>query len=72
MKNICQEIKKFMMHPTLHSLILALTTIYLIFGVMNAGLIMVSVLVNIVDFFFNHSSTHGDIIQLWNRAVIFR
>jgi len=51
MKNICQEIKKFMMHPTLHSLIIALTALYLMFGVLNAGFILVQVLYSIGSFF---------------------
>jgi len=72
MKNILKDIKKFMMHPNVHSLILGLTTIYLIFGVMNAGLIMVSVLANIVDFFVNHSSTHGDVVLMGLGRIIFR
>lgn len=51
MKNIWKDIKKFMMHPTLHSLVLALTAIYLMFGVMNAGFILVQVLYSIGSFF---------------------
>ena len=71
MKDIFKEVKKFIMHPTVHSLILALTAMYLLFGVLNAGFIMVQVLVSIVDFFFNHSSTNGSIIYIWNRAIVF-
>jgi membrane-bound ClpP family serine protease len=62
MKNILKEIKKFMMHPTLHSLVLALTAMYLIFGVLNAGFIMISVLANLVDFLFQHLPTDWSII----------
>jgi membrane-bound ClpP family serine protease len=51
MKNICDNLKKFIMHPTLHSLVLALTAIYLMFGVMNAGFILVQVLYSIGSFF---------------------
>jgi hypothetical protein len=72
MKDIFKEIKKFMMHPTLHSLIIALTALYLMFGVLNAGFIMVQVLASIVDFFFNHSSTHGDVIHMWLGRIVFR
>jgi membrane-bound ClpP family serine protease len=72
MKNICDKLKKLMMNSTLHSLVLALTALYLMFGVMNAGFIMVQVVASMVDFFFNHSSTHGDIIHMWNRTVILR
>jgi membrane-bound ClpP family serine protease len=72
MKNICQEIKKFMMHPTVHTLILALTAMYLMFGVLNAGFILVQVLASLVDFFFNHLSTHGDIIHIGDWRIIFR
>jgi len=71
MKDIFKEVKKFIMHPTVHSLILALTAMYLLFGVLNAGFIMVQVLVNIIDFFFNHSSTNGSVIYIWNRAIVF-
>jgi membrane-bound ClpP family serine protease len=72
MKNILKEIKKFMMHPTVHSLILALTAMYLLFGVLNAGFIMVQVLANLVDFFYHHlSSTNGSVIYIWNRAIVF-
>jgi membrane-bound ClpP family serine protease len=72
MKNICNSLKKLMMHPTLHSLVLALTALYLMFGVLNAGFIMVQVLASIVDFFFHNSSTHGDIIHMWLGRIVFR
>jgi hypothetical protein len=55
MKNIWKDIKKFMMHPTLHSLVLALTAIYLMFGVMNAGFILVQVLYSIGSFFVENN-----------------
>ena len=72
MKDIYKNLKKLIMHPTLHSLVLALTAIYLMFGVMNAGLIMVQVVANIVDFFVNHSSTHGDVVLMGPGRIIFR
>jgi membrane-bound ClpP family serine protease len=71
MKELFKSIKQLLLHPTLHSLVLALTAMYLIFGVMNAGFIMLSVVANLVDFFFHHSSTHGDIIHIWYRAIVF-
>jgi membrane-bound ClpP family serine protease len=55
MKNICNNLKKFMMNPTLHSLVLALTAIYLMFGVMNAGFILVQVLYSIGLFFVENN-----------------
>jgi len=51
MKNICQKIKKLLMNPALHSLIMALTAMYLLFGVLNAGFILVQVLYSIGSFF---------------------
>lgn len=71
MKNICQEIKKFMMHPTVHTLVLALTAMYLMFGVLNAGFILVQVLASLVDFFFNHLSTDWNIIHIGDWRVVF-
>jgi glycosyltransferase involved in cell wall biosynthesis len=72
MKNICNNLKRLIMHPTLHSLILALTAIYLMFGVLNAGFIMVQVLANLIDFFFHHSFTHGDVISMGLGRIILR
>ena len=71
MKYIFKEVKKFMMHPTLHSLIVALTAMYLLFGVLNAGFIMVNVLASLVDFFFHHLPTDWSIVYIWNRAIVF-
>jgi hypothetical protein len=71
MKDIFKEVKKFMMHPTLHSLIVALTAMYLIFGVLNAGFIMVQVLASLADFFFHHLPSHWDVVHIWNRAIVF-
>jgi membrane-bound ClpP family serine protease len=62
MKDIFKELKKFMMHPTLHTLIVALTAMYLMFGVLNAGFIMVGVLANLVDFFWNHLPSDWSVI----------
>jgi len=39
------------MNPALHSLIMALTAMYLLFGVLNAGFILVQVLYSIGSFF---------------------
>jgi len=57
MKNICQKIKKLLMNPTLHSLIMALTAMYLLFGVLNAGFILVQVLYSIGSFFAESNQT---------------
>ena len=72
MKDIFKELKKFMMHPTVHTLVLALTAMYLLFGVLNAGFIMVQVFASLVDFLFHHLSTDGDVIHMWYRGIIFR
>jgi membrane-bound ClpP family serine protease len=62
MKDIFKQVKKFMMHPTVHTLILALTAMYLMFGVLNAGFILVQVLASLVDFFFHHLPTDWNVI----------
>ena len=72
MKNICDNLKKFIMHPTLHSLVLALTALYLMFGVLNAGLIMVQVFASLVDFLLHHLSTDWDVVHMWLGRIIFR
>ena len=71
MKELLKLIKELLLHPTLHSLVLALTAMYLMFGVLNAGFIMVNVVANLVDFFLHHSSTHGDVVYIGYRAIIF-
>jgi len=72
MKNICDNLKKFIMHPTLHSLILALTALYLMFGVLNAGFIMVQVFASLVDFLLHHLSTDWDVVHMWLGRIVFR
>ena len=71
MKYVYEKIKYFLLHPTVHSLVVALTAMYLLFGVLNAGFIMVNVLAQIIDFFFHHSSTHGNIIHMWLGGIVF-
>jgi hypothetical protein len=72
MKDIFKELKKFMMHPTVHTLVLALTAMYLLFGVLNAGLIMVQVFASLVDFLLHHLSTDGGVIHMWLGGIVFR
>jgi len=71
MKDIFKELKKFMMHPTVHTLVLALTAMYLMFGVLNAGFILVQVLASLVDFFLNHLPTDWNIVNVWDRGIVF-
>lgn len=71
MKDIFKEVKKFMMHPTVHTLVLALTAMYLMFGVLNAGFILVQVLASLVDFFFHHLPAHGNVVHVWNGGIVF-
>ena len=70
MKDIFKEVKRFLRHPTLHSLILALTAMYLLFGVLNAGFIMISVLASLADFFWNHLPFDWSVVYVWNRTII--
>jgi membrane-bound ClpP family serine protease len=72
MKDIFKELKKFMMHPTLHSLIVALTTMYLMFGVLNAGFIMVQVAASIIEYIFGHLPTDWDVVHMWLGRIVFR
>jgi hypothetical protein len=51
MKDIIKSIKELLFHPTFHSLVVAVTAIYLMFGVLNAGFILVQVLYSIGSFF---------------------
>jgi len=60
-----------MMHPTVHTLVLALTAMYLMFGVLNAGFILVQVLASLVDFFLNHLPTDWNIVNVWDRGIVF-
>lgn len=71
MKDIFKELKKFMMHPTVHTLVLALTAMYLMFGVLNAGFILVQVLASLVDSFLNHLPTDRNIVNVWDRGIVF-
>jgi membrane-bound ClpP family serine protease len=71
MKDIFKKLKKFMMHPTVHTLVLALTAMYLMFGVLNAGFILVQVLASLVDFFLNHLPTDWNIVNVWDRGIVF-
>lgn len=71
MKNIYEKIKYFLLHPTVHSLIVALTAMYLLFGVLNAGFILVQVLASLADFFFNNLPTNWNIVNVWDRGIVF-
>ena len=71
MKDIFKEVKRFLCHPTLHSLILALTAMYLLFGVLNAGFIMVQVLANIAEFLYHHLPADWSVVYIGYRAIIF-
>ena len=70
MKDIIKLIKRFSLNPTLQSLVLALTATYLMFGVLNAGFIMVQVLTNLIDFFFHHLPSDWSIVYVWDRTII--
>jgi membrane-bound ClpP family serine protease len=54
MKNIIQRIKKVIKNSSVQSLIVALTAMYLMFGVLNAGFIMVQVTMSLLEFFYTH------------------
>jgi hypothetical protein len=71
MKELLKLIKELLLHPTLHSLVLALTAMYLMFGVLNAGFIMVNVLANLIDFFFHHLSSDWYVVYIGNGAMVF-
>jgi len=56
MKDIIKSIKELLLHPTFHSLVVAVTAIYLMFGVLNAGFILVQVLYSIGSFFAENNN----------------
>lgn len=62
MKELCKILKDVMLHPTFHSLAVAATAMYLIFGVLNAGFILIQVLASLADFFLNHLPTDWNIV----------
>ena len=55
MSKICTAFKEVIVNPTLHTLLVALFAMYLLFGVLNAGFIMVQVLAIILEFFYSHA-----------------
>ena len=71
MTRIYENIKKFIKSPALHGLLVALTAMYLMFGVLNAGFILVQVLASLVDFFLNHLPTDWNIVNVWDRGIVF-
>lgn len=67
MKELYKILKDVVLHPTFHTLAVALTAMYLIFGVLNAGFIMVQVAASIIDYIWSHLPTNWYIvhIRLW-------
>ena len=54
MKRVIKHTKRIITNATMRSTILALTTMYLLFGVLNAGFIIVQVLFSVGEFVVNH------------------
>lgn len=62
MKELYKILKDVVLHPTFHTLAVALTAMYLIFGVMNAGFIMVQVAAAIVEYIWGHLPANWNIV----------
>lgn len=71
MKELCKILKDLVLHPTFHTLAVALTAMYLIFGVLNAGFIMVQVAASIIDYIWSHLPANWNVIHVWYRGIIF-
>ena len=63
MKRVIKHTKRIITNATMRSTVLALTTMYLLFGVLNAGFILVQVLFSVGEFFLNHLPFFGNIIN---------